>query len=124
MIKLLIVGTGGFFGAILRYLVSGWVYYLCGTGLPYGTFAVNILGCLIFGLLAGLMQSREILTHNFRLLVMVGLLGSFTTFSTFSYETFTLMNDNQYLSAVMNVLMSVVVGILALIAGYKIAAVI
>jgi len=124
MIKLLIVGTGGFVGAILRYLVSGWVYSLCGSNFPYGTFAVNTIGCLIFGLLAGLTQSREMLTQNFRMLVMVGLLGSFTTFSTFSYEIFTLLNDNQYTAAATNILLSVIIGLFALIAGYKIAAVI
>ena len=89
MVIVLLVGTGGFAGSAARYLVGRWVHQLLGTTwFPYGTLAVNVLGCLIIGILFGLAQARGIFTDETRALVFTGVLGGFTTFSSFGLETF------------------------------------
>ena len=82
-------------------------------GLPVGTLAVNIVGCLLLGLLAGLAESRDLIREEVRLLLMVGLLGGFTTFSTFGYETLDLMRGSDRWLSLAYVLASVCVGVLA-----------
>ena len=108
----LLVGAGGFVGAILRFGVSGWVQRLAGfSGFPYGTLTVNVAGCLAIGLLAGLAESRQVLTPEARLLLLIGVLGSFTTFSTFGYETLGLLRDGAVLRATANVTLQVGLGL-------------
>lgn len=122
MIKLLLVGLGGFAGAVGRYLVSGLAHKVFNTETyPVGTITVNIIGCLLLGFLAGLVQTREFLSTEIRLCVMIGLLGSFTTYSTFSYETVMLLRDGQYIAAVVNVIGHIIVGLLAVAGGYAVA---
>jgi len=114
----LLVGAGGFVGAALRFGVSGGVQRLAGfSSFPYGTLAVNVLGCLAIGLLSGLAESRQVLTPEARLLILIGLLGSFTTFSTFGYETLTLLRDGVLLRAAANVALQVGLGLGAAWAG-------
>ena len=88
MLLILLVGIGGFFGAVMRYLVTEWFQDIFrASSLPYGTITVNITGCLLIGLLAGLSENRNLLSPETRALLLVGVLGGFTTFSAFSYET-------------------------------------
>ena len=108
----LLVGAGGFLGSVARYLLSGWVQRTTqDSWFPYGTMSVNLLGCLIIGVLAGLAESRGILTPYSRAFLLVGMLGGFTTFSSFSYETASLFNGGRVLAAIANVALQVILGI-------------
>jgi fluoride exporter len=110
----LLVGSGGFLGSIARYLLSGWVQRLTQDSFfPYGTMSVNLIGCAVIGLLAGLADSRGILTPQSRAFLLVGILGGFTTFSSFSYDTTSLFNGGRTFAALLNVLVQVVVGLTA-----------
>ena len=116
--KLLFVGMGGFIGAILRYSVSGWVQTLFhDTAFPLGTLTVNIIGCFVLGLLSQLVESQMTISSEMRLLVMVGLLGAFTTYSTFSNETWNLLRDQQVLLALLNMGIHLVLGLAAVYFG-------
>ncbi len=120
--QLMLVGAGGFVGSALRFLISGWAQRLAATGgFPYGTLAVNVLGCLLIGLLGGLAEYRQVLTPGQRLFLMVGILGGFTTFSTFGYETWALAQDSEYLKAIANTLLQVVLGFAAVFVGVVVA---
>jgi len=116
----LFVGVGGFIGAILRYLVTNWVQDTLHTlSLPYGTLTVNMVGCLLIGLLAGLTESRNLLGPETRALILVGVLGGFTTFSTFGYETIQLLRDGESLAAFSNVGLQICLGLVAVWIGYS-----
>jgi CrcB protein len=116
---MLMVGLGGFTGSVLRYLVSGWIQRLSGSALfPYGTLGVNVLGCLIIGLLGGWADNAELFSPAARLFLLVGLLGGFTTFSTFGYETMALLRDKELGSALAYVGLHLVVGFAAVAFGY------
>ena len=119
LIQLMFVGMGGFLGSIGRYLLSGAVYRIFQNSLfPSGTAVVNILGCFIIGISSGLVDQRQMLSPETRLFLLIGLLGGFTTFSTFGYETMALMRDGQFLSAGANVLIQVIAGLAAVFFGY------
>lgn len=96
-------------GGLTRYYLSGWVYTLLGRAFPYGTFAVNVIGAYFIGLIMELGLRSTLIPDTLRLALTVGFMGGLTTFSTFSYETFNLLEDGQFLLAVTNVLASVVV---------------
>lgn len=114
MKNLLYVGLGGATGSILRYLISRWVLRVFPVaGFPTGTLVVNIVGCLLLGFLAGLAESRDLLSSELRLLLMVGLLGGFTTFSTFGYETLDLARGSEKWMPFVYVGLSVIVGVFA-----------
>ncbi len=118
MIKqLLVVGCGGFAGAILRYLVSGWAQGLFKSGFPYGTMTVNAIGSLVLGFLAGVSQNA-IVSPTVRMFLGIGLLGAFTTFSTFSYETMMLIRTGSFFEAFLNVAVSIFIGLLLVYAGF------
>lgn len=104
----LFIGLFGAFGCLARYAVSGWIYSLLGRALPWGTLGVNVAGSFLLGLL---MEGslRSTLPPEFRIGIGVGFLGGFTTFSTFSYETFRMLEEGSYLQAGVNVLLNVVV---------------
>ena len=108
MINLLAIGIGGAAGAVMRYLLSGWVYGLAGRGFPWGTLAVNVLGSLAMGLLYVLLLERAMLGPEWRAGLQVGLLGALTTFSTFSIETLRLVEEGEPWRALANVAASVV----------------
>jgi len=94
MIRIVLVGVGSFVGGVLRYGLSTWVHrVLDNPWFPYGTLAVNVLGCLVIGFLAGLAETRTAFTSEARLFLFVGILGGFTTFSSFALETFSLARD-------------------------------
>ncbi len=118
MQKLLLIGTGGFFGSVLRYLISGWVSTLMNQPVfPYGTLAVNTAGCLLIGFLGGLSETRQLFTPEARIFLFIGLLGGFTTFSTFGYETVTLLRSGQLFSTFLNIGLHLALGLAAVIAG-------
>ncbi len=117
--RALIVGAGGFVGSALRFLVSGWVYRsISFPRFPWGTLAVNVLGCLLLGWLGGLTDARHLFRPETRLFLMVGLLGGFTTFSTFGYETLTLLTERETLRAVVYVASQLALGIGAAWVGF------
>ncbi|RJP75887.1 MAG: fluoride efflux transporter CrcB [Candidatus Zixiibacteriota bacterium] len=122
MANLFLVGLGGFIGSISRYLISGWVYRFIKTPLfPFGTLAVNVLGCLVIGFLAGLSETRNVFTPGTRLFIFIGILGGFTTFSTFGLETFSLARDGEMLAAAGNIVLQVVTGLMAVWVGHFIS---
>lgn len=119
MLKVLFIGVGGFFGSISRYLVGGFVHKILDQPFfPYGTLAVNILGCFLIGLLNGVAESRQFFSPELRSLVFIGFLGGFTTFSTFGFESFSFMRDGQYSSTIVNVGFHIVLGISAVVFGH------
>ena len=99
-------------GGLTRYYLSGWVYTLLGRSFPYGTFVVNITGAYFIGLIMELSLRSSAIPDTLRLGLTVGFMGGLTTFSTFSYETFTLLEDGQFTVAFANVLASVAVCLL------------
>lgn len=107
-VALLIAGLGAL-GCVTRYYLSGWTYDLFGRSFPYGTFAVNILGAFAIGLIMEFGMRSTLLPANLRIGLTIGFLGGLTTFSTFSYETFKLLEDGELFMATTNVLVSVVV---------------
>lgn len=119
MVKMLWIGAGGFVGAISRYIVSGLFYRLFGkTWFPYGTLAVNIIGCLLIGFLSGISEDRQLFNPEIRLFIFIGLLGGFTTFSTFGYEIFSFVRDGQMISSFINLFLHIVLGLSAVWLGF------
>ncbi len=112
LLKLSIIGAGGFAGAVLRFLVSSWVQTRSGSIVfPYGTMAVNMIGCLVIGFLTYLVETRSIFSMETRSFILIGLLGSFTTFSTFGNETLGLIRDSRLDLAALNAGSQVVIGV-------------
>ncbi len=112
---------GAVIGAPLRYFLQGRVQELSSSTMPWGTLAVNISGCLVIGLLATLAEEREMLGREARLFLLVGFLGSYTTFSTYGWETLALLRDNDILRAAAYVGLSTALGLLAVWAGSVLA---
>lgn len=117
----LIIGAGGFVGAITRYILAVWIGQRWGRIFPLGTFIINITGSFLIGLLMTLMAERFIENPQWRLFLVVGFLGAYTTFSTFEYETGALLKDGEWLYASVNVIGSVFAGFIALKLGEVIA---
>ena len=117
--NLVFVFIGGGIGSTLRYLVgttmqkisNGWIF-------PVGTLTVNLIGCLIIGLLGGLAESKGIFQSDLRLFIFVGIIGGFTTFSNFGYETIQLFRDGEVFYALANASLQVVLGLLSVWLGY------
>ncbi len=118
MQKWCVLAAGGICGTAGRYLLAGAVYRWLGAGFPYGTLAVNTLGCLVIGFLSALAEQKFLLSPEARLFWMVGLLGAFTTFSTFIYESWRLIQDGAVVLAGANLLGSLVLGLAALWLGH------
>ena len=107
MKALVFIALGGALGAVLRYGASTSVYALLGRSFPYGTLFVNITGSLLIGLLSVVMLERFDIGPEWRAAVLIGVLGSFTTFSTFSIETLTLLEQGELMRASANIVLSV-----------------
>lgn len=117
----LFVGIGGFLGAVVRYGVGLWFGQRWGRTFPVGTLFVNVSGSFLIGLLMPLLAERFIANPQWRVLLVVGFLGAYTTFSTFEYETGALLKDGEWLFASLNVVLSVIAGFVALKLGEMIA---
>lgn len=119
MTSALLVALGGAIGAVSRYLVSGWALHHAGDWrFPIGTFAVNVMGCFLVGLLAGLVVKHDLFSADARLFLFTGVAGGFTTFSAFGLETFYLLRRDEVFIAGGYVVASVVVGLLVLWLGF------
>ncbi len=122
MTNILLVGLGGFIGSILRYLASGYVQQSTKSiDFPFGTLAVNVIGCFVIGFLAQLAETRGVFTSESRAFVFVGILGGFTTFSSVGNETFNLAHDSQMMKALANIGANVILGLFAVWLGRTIA---
>jgi fluoride exporter len=119
--RLLLVGAGGFLGSVLRYIVGGYVQQASeSVQFPYGTLAVNVIGCFVIGALSALAENRGVFTAEARLFVFVGILGGFTTFSTFSNETMNFLREGDNLRAAVNVAAQLILGLGAVWLGRSI----
>lgn len=114
---LVLVALGGGVGSVLRYLVSKIVYKWFPAYIPMGTFAVNVLGCFMIGLFFGLAIKNASYQGDMRILLMTGLCGGFTTFSAFALENVNLLQSGEYMQALIYIVASVVVGLLAVFGG-------
>ena len=117
MMSLFVVGLGGFIGAVSRFYLSNIINNLKEISFPLGTFIVNIIGCLFIGIVMYLVEEKSFLSPNLKLLLLTGLLGSFTTFSTFGFDTLHLFRLGDFFSAGLNILLNVLVGLLAVYIG-------
>jgi CrcB protein len=117
---LLLIFIGGGCGSVLRFLVSGWMRPL-GEAFPWGTLTVNVAGSMLIGLLAPLLSGPLLVRPEYRLAVLVGLLGGFTTFSSYSLETLSLMQDGQWRLAAANVVLSNTLGLAAAWLGMRLS---
>jgi CrcB protein len=121
MLKWLAVGAGGALGSMARHGVKGAVARAAGSPTPWATLVVNLAGCLVIGVLAGLVAGGRLeMTPTLRLFVFVGILGGFTTFSSFGLDTFTLLREGRRAAAFVNVAVQVVAGLGAVALGYVI----
>jgi len=116
---IVIVGIGSGIGGICRYLISLAMNH-AGNGFPWGTFAVNVAGCLLIGILWGVTSRFQNVSPSLSLFLMVGFCGGFTTFSTFSKEGLTMLQANNYILFSLYAIGSVVLGIMAVALGYRI----
>lgn len=120
--RLLAVGAGGFLGAVARYLVGLGLHRLPGAAhFPYGTLAANVLGCLAIGYAGGLVEAREVLGPQARLFLIVGVLGGFTTFSTFGFESLQLARGDEPGLGLVNVLLHLGLGLSAVWIGFALS---
>ncbi len=121
MLNIILVGSGGFIGSALRYLIELGVHaFLRSATFPYGTLAANLIGCLLIGLLNGLADERLLLSPQTRLFIFTGMLGGFTTFSTFSLDTFIIMRGHDMpalILAALHILSHVALGLVAVYVG-------
>lgn len=119
MIDAILVGLGGFTGSVSRYLIGSLITKITKNHLfPYGTLFVNLLGCLLIGYVMGIMETKGILNESSRLFLVVGLLGGFTTFSTFTYDTLFLFRASQIFYAYVNIILQVSVCLIAAWLGH------
>lgn len=116
MLKYLVVGVGGFLGAIARYMVGTYIGTRYGVRFPYGTFVINMSGCFLIGFILALL-ARSTASQYWRYLIPIGFIGAYTTFSTFEYETLRAVQDGQITTGLLNVALSVIVGYAAVWAG-------
>lgn len=118
--NIMLVGFGSFFGGVVRYLVTRMLSAMVVSPYPFGTFAVNVLGCFVIGFVSAL-PVGSLLSPNTRLLLTTGLCGGFTTFSTFMNENATLLKDGMPTTALLYTFASLLVGFLAVVGGQQVA---
>jgi CrcB protein len=118
MTRILLVGLGGFAGANVRYWLGGWISHRWGAAFPWATFAINISGSFALGVFVALVANR--LVHPaWRLVIPIGFIGAYTTFSTFEYETFELVEGGGWWFALLNAVGSLIVGFIAVWVGLR-----
>jgi CrcB protein len=116
------VGAGSFVGGVLRYLLSTWIHGLLDNPwFPYGTLVVNVSGCFVIGFLSGLADERSVFTSEARLFIFIGILGGYTTFSSFALETYALARNTESVAAAANLALEVILGLMAVWAGNVLA---
>lgn len=114
MMKFLWIGFGGFLGSISRFTMAHYIHRIAGNApFPLGTFGVNILGCFLIGFLSEFFEGRFLVQPELRLFLIIGVLGGFTTFSSFSYETISLLREGNMVYAGLNIVGSVILCLLA-----------
>jgi len=116
-VTLLVVGAGGFLGAVARYLIDGWVSSAAGGRFPWGTLVVNLSGSFVLGFLFALSVERAVIPTSIRAPVLIGFIGAYTTFSTLTLESWRLIEDGSYALALGNIGGSMLLGIVAVFAG-------
>jgi len=116
--KLLSIAIGGALGSVARYLLSSALLRATGSLFPIGTFGVNFVGCVLFGAIAGAAEQRVQLAPDLRMFLLVGVLGGFTTFSSYAFESFSLLRDGQFAAAAINIVGQMAAGLVGLWAGY------
>lgn len=121
MMKIILIFLGGGIGAVARYALQGFVHRYSGSSFPLGTLAVNVLGCLLIGYLMIALEERFLVNPTLRIFLIIGILGGFTTFSSFSYETIALLRDGELLFGVINILASLIVCLSATFIGMTVA---
>lgn len=121
MLKWILIATGGAAGSVLRYAIQGWCQRLASGSFPVGTLAVNVLGCVLVGFLTALLTGPVLVREEYRIGIIIGVLGGFTTFSTFGMETFALVNAGQFWFAALNVVLSCTLGLAAVWIGFRAA---
>lgn len=121
MFRLALVFLAGGAGCVLRYVIAGWTQRLGNGSFPVGTLTVNLLGCVAIGFLASLFTGPLLIRDEYRLAILVGLLGGFTTYSTFAYETLTLTQHGQFGLAALNLALSNGLGLAAAWLGSRLA---
>lgn len=122
MLNVLLAGIGGFIGSALRYLINLGVYRIFDYPVfPFGTLLVNVAGCLLIGFLSGLVDTRQVFTPEIRVFIFIGILGGFTTFSSFGYDTFELFRNGQMMLAGVNVLLQMFLSLSAVWLGYNLS---
>lgn len=124
MIRILLVGVGGFAGTLLRYWLSGLIARRYGETFPLGTLLVNALGCFLAGFIFYFLYDRLLTSPTSRSVVFIGLLGGFTTFSSFALQSFTLLRDGELFLALLNITISNVLGLSLVWLGYSLARII
>ena len=118
MQKTILIASAGFVGTLVRYWLAGFVARQYGETFPWGTLLVNLVGCFLAGAMYYLAEERLIISPTVRAIIFIGLLGGFTTFSSYGLQTFTLLRDGQIGLATINVAISNVLGLLMVWAGY------
>ncbi len=121
MYKLLLIAMGGAVGSVMRYAVAGWTQKLSGSSFPLGTLIVNVSGCLAIGFLGMALTGPLLIREEYRVALLVGILGGYTTFSTFGRETFLLAADGEMGYAMTNLLLCNAVGLGAVWLGHRAA---
>jgi len=121
MYRTILIGLAGLIGTLLRYWLSGFVARHYGETFPWGTLIVNVLGCLVCGAVFNLTEERFLVDPTVRTVILIGLLGGFTTFSSYGLQTFTLLRDGEFALATFNVAVSNVLGLLMVWVGYGLA---
>ncbi len=117
MIKILYVGIGGFLGASLRYIISYHAPKLFGNHFPYGTLIVNVIGGILIGLIMELSLTTNGISPNLRLFLTTGIMGGLTTFSTFSFETVTLLSEGKYFLGTANIALNLFLSLVGVVIG-------
>ena len=119
MNKWLFIAAGGSVGSLLRYLVSGWAQAWGNQIFPYGTLIVNLAGCLLMGFCASTLLGVYAIREEYRAGIMIGVLGGFTTFSAFGWETFSMINEREFFNAGLNIAGNNILGLGAVWLGYR-----